>query len=94
MPILEVLSPKPAAASALDEDGETSSSRVAHYIYTDVSAGFLKQAKEKFGDWRSLMKFKMLDIESSPAEQGFEVGTYDLVVASNVSTLTPGIPLL
>ena len=33
------------------------------------------------------MEFKMLDIESSPAEQGFEVGTYDLVVASNVSTL-------
>lgn len=85
MPILEVLSPQPA--SSLGDDSETSLSRVAHYTYTDVSAGFFKQAKEKFGNWGSLMEFKMLDIESSPAEQGFEVGTYDLVVASNVSTL-------
>jgi hypothetical protein len=35
------------------------------------------------------MEFRILDIESSPAEQGFEVGTYDLVVASNVSALKP-----
>jgi SAM-dependent methyltransferase len=87
MPILEVLSPKPASSPG--DDSETSLSRIARYTYTDVSAGFFKQAKERFANWGSLIEFKMLDIESSPAEQGFEVGTYDLVVASNVGTLKP-----
>jgi SAM-dependent methyltransferase len=85
MPVLETLSPKPS--SSLGDDSETSSSRVAQYTYTDVSAGFFKQAKEKFGHWGSLMEYRILDIESSPAEQGFEVGSFDLVVASNVSPL-------
>jgi hypothetical protein len=84
--ILEVLSPNTAAS--LRDDTENSSSRVASYTYTDVSAGFFKNAKEKFGNWASLMDFKMLNIESSPTDQGFEAGTYDLVIASNVSLTT------
>jgi SAM-dependent methyltransferase len=80
--ILEVLSPNPAAS--LLDDSESSTSRIANYTYTDVSAGFFKRGKQRFADWAGLMEFKTLDIESSPAEQGIEVGRYDLVVASNV----------
>ncbi|KFZ19179.1 hypothetical protein V501_00783 [Pseudogymnoascus sp. VKM F-4519 (FW-2642)] len=62
----------------------------SQYTFTDISAGFFKAAEEKFRDF-SAIQYKVLDISRDPAEQGFELGTYDLVVAANVLHATPSI---
>ena len=54
------------------------------YMFTDISPGFFEKAKIRFKDHANRMEFKTLDIEKCPAEQGFQVGHYDLIVASNV----------
>ncbi|KAG8533016.1 Type I Iterative PKS [Bacidia gigantensis] len=54
------------------------------YDFTDVSPAFFEKAMEKTEPWAHLIKFKKLDIELDPLEQGFEPGSYDLIIASNV----------
>lgn len=56
----------------------------SQYTFTDVSSGFFAAAQERFRD-KSGMEYKVLDITKDAAEQGFELGSYDLIVASNVS---------
>ena len=60
----------------------------AEYMFTDVSAGFFPQARERFA-WAPNMQFQALDISRDAAEQGFVAGSYDLVVAPNVVHATP-----
>ncbi|KAF7551441.1 hypothetical protein G7Z17_g5025 [Cylindrodendrum hubeiense] len=54
----------------------------SRYTFTDISPGFLYTAKDRFKDWECV-EYKTLDIGKDPAEQGFELGSYDLIVASN-----------
>jgi acyl transferase domain-containing protein/ubiquinone/menaquinone biosynthesis C-methylase UbiE len=72
--------------AALARSGGPSSPRdlLASYDFTDVSSGFFEAAREKFRDWAPLMRFRKLDIEQEPAGQGFEEGSYDLVIACQV----------
>lgn len=53
------------------------------YVFTDMSQVFLKQAKQKFADF-PFVQYQLLDIEKSPAEQGFAGQQFDLVLAANV----------
>ena len=55
----------------------------SEYAYTDVSAGFFVAAKDRFKDFRNI-QYAILDITKDPIEQGFEAGSYDLILASNV----------
>jgi hypothetical protein len=55
------------------------------YTYTDISAGFFVQAKERFSSVQSI-EYSVLDISQDPADQGFELGSFDLVVATNVGS--------
>jgi SAM-dependent methyltransferase len=55
----------------------------AKYTFTDISSGFFSAAKDRFSDYPGL-EFRTLDIGKDPGEQGFELGSYDLIVASNV----------
>jgi SAM-dependent methyltransferase len=59
----------------------------SQYTFTDISAGFLTAAKERFA-WRDAMEYAVLDITKDPAEQGFKLQSYDLILASNVCTLS------
>ncbi|KAH6658934.1 hypothetical protein BKA67DRAFT_509967 [Truncatella angustata] len=61
------------------------------YDFTDISSGFFEAAQERFAAWNSLVRYKKLDVEHDPAEQGFELGTYDLIVASQVLHATKNI---
>jgi ubiquinone/menaquinone biosynthesis C-methylase UbiE len=61
------------------------------YDFTDISIGFFERAQEEFKPWNHLVQFKKFDVESSPAEQGFEEGSYDLIIASNVLHATKSI---
>ena len=55
----------------------------ARYVFTDIAASFLPAARRRFADTPQ-MDFKMLDIERSPAEQGFADQQFDVIVAANV----------
>ncbi|WP_018694101.1 type I polyketide synthase [Algicola sagamiensis] len=61
----------------------------ATYTFTDISPLFLQNAAVKFNDAES-MDFRVLDIEQSPAEQGFHQ-QYDVIVAANVLHATKDI---
>ncbi|KAL8792787.1 MAG: hypothetical protein Q9195_004600 [Heterodermia aff. obscurata] len=65
--------------------------RFANYDFTDISAGFFEKAMEKLQGWGELLKFRKLDIERDPFEQGYEGGSYDLIIAANVLHATSRI---
>ncbi|THV52874.1 hypothetical protein BGAL_0065g00020 [Botrytis galanthina] len=57
--------------------------RYLQYDFTDISSGLFEKAKENFQDFPRL-HFLTLDIEKDSSSQGFELGSYDLIVASLV----------
>lgn len=59
--------------------------------FTDISSGFFDKAKPKLEEYASYIEFKTLDIEKDLLNQGFEAGSYDLIVASNVLHATSRI---
>ncbi|KAL4770599.1 hypothetical protein BDW60DRAFT_208975 [Aspergillus nidulans var. acristatus] len=58
-------------------------SHYASYTYTDISTGFFENARTTFAQHGSKLAFKTLNIETSPADQGFTPGTFDMVISSN-----------
>ncbi len=58
--------------------------QAAQYHFTDVSAGFFEEAQKEFAEWGDNITYRKLDIEIDPARQGFECGTYDLIIACQV----------
>ncbi|WP_375758556.1 SDR family NAD(P)-dependent oxidoreductase [Corallococcus exercitus] len=54
------------------------------YVYTDVSAGFVRYGAEKYGTAHAFLEPKVLNIEADPSAQGIEPGSVDLVLATNV----------
>ncbi|KAK6948366.1 hypothetical protein Daesc_010132 [Daldinia eschscholtzii] len=65
--------------------------RFTQYDFTDISPSFLAKAEEKFSRYADYMRFKTLDIERDPVEQGFEPGSYDIVLAASVVHATTSI---
>jgi hybrid polyketide synthase/nonribosomal peptide synthetase ACE1 len=53
--------------------------------------GFFQQASELFKEYKNSMVFKVLDIEKPPSNQGYEPGSYDIVIASNVLHATASL---
>jgi SAM-dependent methyltransferase len=84
LPILDALSG--------GEDGRKGDGapNFSHYTFTDISSGFFEDARKKLARWPQL-NYAKLDIGRDPAEQGIEVGTFDLVIATNVLHATPDI---
>ncbi|KAF2788729.1 putative polyketide synthase [Melanomma pulvis-pyrius CBS 109.77] len=60
------------------------------YTFTDISPGFFPQAKERFCNSPNF-EYRVLDISRSPLEQGFDAGSYDLIIAANVIHATPSL---
>ncbi|KAJ2896892.1 putative polyketide synthase [Zalerion maritima] len=61
------------------------------YTYTDISAGFFPEAKERFASYVDNMEFKTFDLERAPCEQGISLDSYDVVVAFNVVHATSSL---
>lgn len=61
------------------------------YTFTDISTGFFEKARAKFAKWEDRIIYQKLDIGVDPAEQGFDLHAYDMVVAVNVLHATPSI---
>nr|ALQ32738.1 putative polyketide synthase [Fusarium anthophilum] len=66
-------------------------SKAAKYCFTDISPGFLAKAADRFSADASVMEFKALNIENEPAEQGFRLESYDLIICANVLHATRSI---
>ncbi|KAK0392639.1 hypothetical protein NLU13_2134 [Sarocladium strictum] len=66
-------------------------SKAAEYCFTDISPGFLAKAADRFSADASIMEFKTLNIENEPAEQGFSLESYDLIICANVLHATKSI---
>lgn len=54
----------------------------SEYVFTDISASFTAKTREKFKQY-SFIHYRTLDIERSPADQGFAPHRYDLVICAN-----------
>ncbi|KAK8124138.1 hypothetical protein PG999_004056 [Apiospora kogelbergensis] len=59
-----------------------------HYTFTDISASFFENAREKLGAWSDRITFQKLDIGQPPESQGFQPNSYDLIIAANVLHVT------
>ncbi|EFX02355.1 polyketide synthase [Grosmannia clavigera kw1407] len=84
LPLLEALGRPDGASGGTVPRFET-------YDVTDISSGFFEAVRAKTRPWQSQVRFRRLDIERPPTTQGFEAGTYDLVVAANVLHATHNI---
>jgi acyl transferase domain-containing protein/SAM-dependent methyltransferase len=80
------------ALAPIADDGVSIASSVSHYMYTDISAVFFEQARQSFQPYTNIMEYRVLDAEQDIAEQeGFEAGSYDLIVAQNVVHTTTNL---
>lgn len=61
-----------------------------HYTFTDVGGFFLNAAQKKFNDY-PFLEYRLLDIERSPQEQGYENHSFDVIVAFKVLHVTKNI---
>ncbi|KAI1091033.1 hypothetical protein F5B19DRAFT_484177 [Rostrohypoxylon terebratum] len=71
---------------ALSQQGRYrgSSPRFTEYDFTDISPSFFAKAQERYACHSSRMRFKTLNLEQDPLEQGFEANSYDVVIAASV----------
>ena len=65
--------------------------RHSEYCFTDVSSLFLSRARRKFSGYR-FVDYRLLDLDRDPAQQGYEPGAFDLVLATNVIHATANLP--
>ncbi|KAI1820011.1 BcPKS1, polyketide synthase [Xylaria intraflava] len=63
-------------------DGSEGTIRLGQYVYTDISAAFFEQARDRFTEFNTKMKYSVLNIEHEVEIQGYELAAYDLVVAA------------
>ena len=61
------------------------------YTFTDISSGFFESGSEVFSAYKDRMIFKTFDCGQDPVMQGYNAGTYDVVVASLVIHATPDL---
>ncbi|MEJ8306441.1 SDR family NAD(P)-dependent oxidoreductase [Saccharibacillus sacchari] len=57
---------------------------VVEYTYTDISLAFIQHGKREFSEKYPFTKYKILNVEKNPSEQGFSNGSYDVILATNV----------
>lgn len=62
------------------------------YVFSDVSAGFFGRAKSRFAA-HEFIRYRTFDVQRPGMEQGFDPGTFDLVIASNVLHATRDVEL-
>nr|ALQ32849.1 putative polyketide synthase [Fusarium foetens] len=78
--------------SALQErERRTGALAFLEYTYTDISPAFFETASQRWSDLKpqGRITFKTLDLDRSIDSQGFDPGSYDLVIAASVLHATP-----
>ncbi|KAI0456999.1 putative polyketide synthase [Xylaria acuta] len=67
---------------ALSRDGGEPS--IMNFTFTDISTGFFENARTKLARWSQRITYQKLDISQDPVEQGFDVESFDVIIAANV----------
>ncbi|KAI0869514.1 hybrid PKS-NRPS PsoA [Hypoxylon argillaceum] len=63
------------------------------YTFTETTSASLKSAQKASPKFEGKMRYRVLDIERGPAEQGFEESSFDLVIVSNILRETKCLPM-
>lgn len=76
-----------------EREQRTGALSFAEYTYTDISPAFFERAMGRWPDLQGQgrLSFKTLDLDRDVEEQGFELGSYDIVVAACVLHATPDL---
>jgi acyl transferase domain-containing protein/NADPH:quinone reductase-like Zn-dependent oxidoreductase/surfactin synthase thioesterase subunit/ubiquinone/menaquinone biosynthesis C-methylase UbiE len=53
------------------------------YVFTDLSHMFLVKAQQRFAKY-PFVQYKIMDIEKDPSDQGIDLNSFDLIIASDV----------
>lgn len=53
------------------------------YHFTDTSESLFDNVATRFSTWCEIMQYSRLDLENEPDSQGFDVGSYDIVIANH-----------
>ena len=72
-------------------EGIRSYGKHLEYVYSDISFGFTQYGKRRFGLDNPFVEFKVLDVEKDVIEQGFTLGEYDIILATNVLHATSNL---
>lgn len=72
-------------------DGSKKGPRLQHYTFSDISTGFFEEARQKFKNFSSHLTFAVFDLEKDPLSQGYQMGQYDMVIASLVLHATTNV---
>ena len=62
---------------------KTLGQKFSSYTYTDKTDATFAQATQDFKAYSEKMAFKVLDLQEEPSEQGFQAGSFDIIVASH-----------
>jgi acyl transferase domain-containing protein/NADPH:quinone reductase-like Zn-dependent oxidoreductase/NAD(P)-dependent dehydrogenase (short-subunit alcohol dehydrogenase family)/SAM-dependent methyltransferase/acyl carrier protein len=54
------------------------------YDFTDISASFFEKSRERLKKWEKNMRYRKLNLQEDLVSQGYQEGSYDLIMASNV----------
>jgi NADPH:quinone reductase-like Zn-dependent oxidoreductase len=76
---------------ALTSDKSGQNSLLDSYTFSDTSVDTFDTVKSELKPWKELVSFKALSLDSSPLEQGFEKSSFDLIVATDLSTTTSSL---
>ncbi|KAI1108641.1 hypothetical protein F5Y14DRAFT_435490 [Nemania sp. NC0429] len=71
-------------STLIDLERQTGGLSFSNYTYTDVSPTFFENARARWHGVSERMTFKTFDLERAVEDQGFELGSYDLVIAGSV----------
>ncbi|KAF2022424.1 hypothetical protein BU24DRAFT_338244 [Aaosphaeria arxii CBS 175.79] len=71
--------------------GDDEMCRFSRYDFTDISPSLVAAAQEELGHANRKMRFAQFDIEKSPGEQKFDIGSYDVIIAGSVLHATASI---
>ncbi|KAI0173502.1 putative polyketide synthase [Hypoxylon sp. FL1284] len=64
---------------------------VGSWHVTEPSSESLENTRAQLADWADLLEFDQLDIEQSPSKQKFDLGSYDIIVASHALQVTKNV---
>lgn len=71
-------------SSLVELEQQHGGTRFSRYVYTDISPGYFDKARIKFEKYATRIEYRVLDLEQDIAAQGFDLETFDLVIAGSV----------